>query len=205
MIALMVPTPAPLPEWLEPPAPSEPPSIVPALDPPPAHLSRTPKQAQAVTQLRHAHFANLLETALVQLTEGIALPVILRDDPRGITPGRFLQWVFHDADRKRRYYDALELGAEIVYSEVLSIADATDAPMEDVQRSKLRIDTRKWWASVANRNRFGDIKKLDVTTQTITEDHLRTLSIDDLKRMVVSGEYRVEQATEDDMEPVGDH
>jgi hypothetical protein len=197
---------APIPDWLA--EPTEPPS----LDPSPTEPTLPPRphsQTAAITALRQTQLANLLESSLVQLAEGTSLPVILRNDPRGITPGRFLGWVFRDPDRKRRYYEALELGAEIVFSEVLDIADAANNPMEDVQRSKLRIETRKWWASVANRSRFGDIKKLDVTTQNLTEDHLRSMSIDDLKRMVVSGEYRrvpeeMDDVMTDDTVPAGD-
>ena len=178
---------APLPEWL---APSSAPS------PTATNVTRS-----APRQLRQLQMDNLFENSIDRLTNGEALPVILRNDPRGITPGEFLRFALRDPERKRRYYDALAVGAEIVYSEVVAIADALDNPMEDVQRSKLRIDTRKWWASIANRNRFGDIKKLDITTQDITEDSLKTLTIDDLKRMVLSGEYRTERDDTIDVTP----
>lgn len=170
---------APLPEWL---APSAPPETG-------TYGADKPKHSPVVRQVRQQQLDNLFHSSLLQLEQGIALPVILRNDPRGISSGELLRYIFRDPQRRTLYYDALQIGAEIVFSEVLDIADATANPMEDVQRSKLRIDTRKWWMSVANRQRFGDIKKLDVTTQTITEDSLRSLSIDDLKRMVVSGQY----------------
>jgi len=71
-----------------------------------------------------------------------------------------------DETRKNRYYEAQEIGAEIVSHQILGIADASDS-LEDVARSTLRINSRKWLMGVWSRKRFGDIKQVD---QNITID-----------------------------------
>jgi hypothetical protein len=54
----------------------------------------------------------------------------------------------------------------MVASEMLEIADASDS-LEDVARSTLRINTRKWLLGVWNRKRFGDVKQIE---QNVTID-----------------------------------
>ena len=49
----------------------------------------------------------------------------------------------------------------MVAAEILEIADAVDS-MEDVQRSKLRIESRQFLIKTWNRKRYGDIKTLEV-------------------------------------------
>ena len=61
---------------------------------------------------------------------------------------------------------ALEIAAETVSAQILEIADAEDS-LEDVARSTLRINTRKWLVGVWNRKRFGETKQVE---QTITID-----------------------------------
>ena len=59
-----------------------------------------------------------------------------------------------------RYYEAQAIGAEVIAQQILEIADAQDS-MEDVNRSTLKINTRKWLLGVWNRKRFGDIKQIE--------------------------------------------
>ena len=49
----------------------------------------------------------------------------------------------------------------MIMAECIEIADGKDG-MEDVQRSKLRIDTRLFQAKSWNRKRYGDVKTLEV-------------------------------------------
>jgi hypothetical protein len=60
-----------------------------------------------------------------------------------------------DEQRRTRYYAAQQAGAEIIFEEMIDIADAENS-FEDVQRSKLRIDTRKWVLGIHDKKRFGD-------------------------------------------------
>jgi len=90
----------------------------------------------------------------------------VRDDPRGLDPKHMLAWVHRDETRKMRYYEAQAIAAEGVAQDMLRIADAKDS-FEDVQRSTLRISTRKWLLGVWNRKRFGETKQIE---QNVTID-----------------------------------
>jgi len=90
----------------------------------------------------------------------------VRDDPRGFEPAHLLQWIMRDEGRKMRYYEAQAATAELVFDDTLRIADAADS-FEDVQRSTLKVNTRKWWLAVVNRKRFGDTKQIE---QNVTID-----------------------------------
>lgn len=103
-------------------------------------------------------YENLFESALDQIMEGVTLTAVIRNDPRGIDYGKFQAWIRKDKDRKRRYYEAKEIGSEKVEDELIDISDATDNPMEDVARSTLRIATRKWLLGVWDKRRYGDEK-----------------------------------------------
>src|SRR5215217_5539704 len=80
--------------------------------------------------------------------------------------GQPLKSLLGDDRRKELYYDAQRIAAELISTQMLDIADASDA-LEDVQRSTLRINTRKWYLGVLDRKRFGEVKQID---QTVTID-----------------------------------
>lgn len=105
-------------------------------------------------------FPTMFEGVLVKIAEGQALKAILRDDFRQPEYEYFLRWVMSDPQRKERYYEAQAMGAEVIASEMIEIADADDT-IEDVARSTLRINTRKWVLGVWNRKRFGETKQID--------------------------------------------
>lgn len=90
----------------------------------------------------------------------------VRDDPRELDPSHMLQWIMRDETRKMRYYEAQGVTAELVFDDILRIADAADS-FEDVQRSTLKVNTRKWWLAVVNRKRFGETKQIE---QNVTID-----------------------------------
>jgi len=122
--------------------------------------------------LQESVFTSLLELVLDEVVEGKSAKSFVERDPRAIKFGRFMSWVMRDIERRRRYEEAQEIGAEVVVEEMKDIADGTDAPPnsvpEDIQRSTLRVNVRKWQAQVHNRKRYGDIKQLAVTmTDTV--------------------------------------
>jgi hypothetical protein len=147
-------TPEEMPDWLTPVSVS--------------HDSHNSSSIEPVTrkQLEHTTFENMFEWVLVKIAEGIPLKEILRTDFRQPEYEKFLRWMHTDETRRARYYEAQEIGAEIIASEMLAIADADDS-LEDVQRSTLRINTRKWVLGVWNRKRFGDVKQIE---QNVTID-----------------------------------
>jgi hypothetical protein len=154
-----VPTPAPttpLPEWL----------TIHEDRGNPQFLPRHPR-TKTELELEQITFESVFEVILDRLIEGDAPKPIIDDDPRGISYGRFMRWVRKDPERVRRWEEAEEIGAEVLVGEMTAIADGDpNIPPEDVNRSKLRVDTRKWLLQVRNRRKYGDKQQLDITSTT---------------------------------------
>ena len=117
-----------------------------------------------VKELRETQFSVFFETVLDKLSRGINLKEILRDDQRDFDYPQLLRWIHKDPQRKSRYYESQEIGSEMIAAEILEIADGVNdsGVPEDVQRSKLRIDSRQFLIKTWNRKRYGDIKTLEV-------------------------------------------
>jgi len=99
----------------------------------------------------------LSETICEKLANGNSLASICRLDemPERATVHR---WLVTDKEFCDRYKVAREIQAEVYADEMENIA----IEEEDVQRARLRIDTRKWIASKLKPKKYGD--KIDVTT-----------------------------------------
>lgn len=117
--------------------------------------SQAPKK-----ELLEKQFEIFFETILDKISRGINLKEILRDDQRDFDYTQLLRWIHKDPQRKSRYYEAQEIGSEMIAAEILEIADGDG--LEDVQRSKLRIDSRQFLIKTWNRKRYGDVKTLEV-------------------------------------------
>lgn len=91
----------------------------------------------------------------------------------------FLEWVSVDDVKSKQYARAMEIRGELLFEEMLEICDdASNDWMEKfdkkgdnigwqlngehVQRSKLRVDTRKWYLSKLNPKKYGDKLQQDV-------------------------------------------
>lgn len=109
---------------------------------------------------RHT-FAAIYDGALEHLASGEHLRTFCEDDPRKPDHKRFIAWIHEDDKRRVEYQKAQEIGAEVVFSQIIEIADAENS-LEDTDRSTLRINARKWVLGVANRRRFGDVKQIEM-------------------------------------------
>ena len=128
----------------------------------PSWMTQAPTTSVAPKkELLEKQFEIFFETILDKISRGINLKEILRDDQRDFDYTQLLRWIHKDPMRKSRYYEAQEIGSEMIAAEILEIADAVDN-MEDVQRSKLRIDSRQFLIKTWNRKRYGDVKTLEV-------------------------------------------
>lgn len=108
-----------------------------------------------------------------ELEKGYSLRSILRceDMPSSRT---FFKWVDEDKDKVKQYERSLELRSEMLFDEIIEIADKQSEDVgEDengnkvinhniVQRNRLQIDARKWALSKMFPKKFGD--KTDVTS-----------------------------------------
>lgn len=79
----------------------------------------------------------------------------------------FYKWMKKDQKRLKQYACACELRADMVFDEILEIADDSSGDerltdngvalnSEFVQRSKLKVDARKWVISKMNPKKYGD-------------------------------------------------
>lgn len=130
----------------------------------------TPAQRGELALLRRENeitlFESCFERTLETIATGQSLKAVIEDYPLPINYHRYLSWIHKDENRKARYFEAQVVCGEAIFNEMLDIADASDT-IEDVQRSTLRINTRKWWLSVINRKRFGETRQIE---QNITVD-----------------------------------
>lgn len=165
-----------LPQWLTP-QPHSPNSNAPApederdIDPdnPDAirrALALRQENRRLQTQLEQQTFTAVFDDILEHIASGQPLTAFVEMRNTPFDYQRCLSWIMKDETRKNRYYEAQEMGAEVVSHQILGIADASDS-LEDVARSTLRINSRKWLMGVWSRKRFGDIKQVD---QNITID-----------------------------------
>ena len=127
----------------------------------PSWMTQAPTTSVAPKkELQEKQFEIFFETILDKISRGINLKEILRDDQRDFDYTQLLRWIHRDPQRKSRYYEAQEIGSEMIAAEILEIADGDG--LEDVQRSKLRIDSRQFLIKTWNRKRYGDVKTLEV-------------------------------------------
>jgi len=111
--------------------------------------------------LRDAIYEPLFERILENIANGISLETTIQDDPRNLSLADFKLWMASSTstttprDRRRMLREAKAEGADTLLDEVLPIADGTDNPMEDVERSKLRIKARFDLAAAWAPNRYG--------------------------------------------------
>jgi hypothetical protein len=137
----------PFPEWLAPPISS-------------AQLAHIRRENEA------AFYPAVFDRALDGIAAGKPLSQVVEEYPVPIDYTRLLQWIHRDENRKARYYEAQIVGADTIADQMIAISDASDN-LEDVQRSTLRINTRKWLLGVWNRKRYGDVKQIE---QNVTID-----------------------------------
>jgi hypothetical protein len=86
----------------------------------------------------------------------------------------FYKWLEKDKSKAERYARATEKRAEAIFEDILNIADENykdtyvdgegieRTDYDVIQRSKLRVDSRKWVLAKMMPKRYGD--KLDVTS-----------------------------------------
>lgn len=101
-----------------------------------------------------------------RISEGESLRSVLRSEGM---PNRntVYEWLKHDESKANQYARATNDRADTIFDEMFDIADdgANDKVvidgveklnMDHIQRSRLRIDTRKWALSKMNPKKYGD-------------------------------------------------
>lgn len=102
-----------------------------------------------------------------RIENGESVKSILRDKdmPSSQT---FWKWLKEDEEKSNQYARAKEIWADIVFDDIMLIADGTDTDVlidengieqvnhNIIQRDRLRIDARKWALSKMNPKKYGD-------------------------------------------------
>jgi len=108
-----------------------------------------------------------------EIEKGRALRNVLKDDNMPST-STFYEWLDNNEEKAKQYARATTVRADLIFDDILSIADenTNDTYVNEngvevvnndvIQRSRLRIDARKWVLSKLNPKKFGD--KIDHTT-----------------------------------------
>lgn len=124
----------------------------------------------------------------------------LPDTPSADT---FVKWCDNDAKFAERYTRATKMRAEIIFEDILNIADENykDTYVDSeglertdhdvIQRSKLRVDARKWVLAKMHPTKYGD--KIDVTTDGAA------LGTPPIIGMVIKNETPADEPSDDDL------
>ena len=120
---------------------------------------------------------------------------------------KFYDWIRDDEDMRERYARACEIRADAIFEEIFDIADdgtndfssyeiapgveVEKVNMDHIQRSRLRVDARKWALGKMNPKKYGD--KLDVTSGN------KALSLPAIVGMVIKNEIPTDEPNDDDL------
>jgi hypothetical protein len=115
------------------------------------------------------------ENVLKHISEGMSV----RDAcklPDTVASSTFYEQIKDDSTKAEQYARASEVRAHLIFDDIIAIADETSGDItidddglekvnhENIQRSRLRVDARKWALSKMNPKKYSDNSKLDVTT-----------------------------------------
>ena len=121
-----------------------------------------PKPSPEGKALVLVQYEQVFMRAIDSIAHGKSLSQVLRDDQRDIDYNDFYRWIKKDPTRKSWFDEAQELRTEFMAGEIIEIADADDS-LEDVNRSKLKIDTRKWLMGAHNKKKYGATTSIEMT------------------------------------------
>lgn len=158
-----------LPDWLiiknpSPPKPAEAPGLPDWLTVP---EPRAPKKSQQAKDLQFTQYDVIFPRVLELIYEGYTLAKALRELPYEINAGAFTRWVNANPKYKELYREAKEIRTEAWAGKIIQHAEGVDddgnGTMEEVQRSKLIVDSLKWLMAADHRKQYGDTKTIDVS------------------------------------------
>lgn len=144
-------------------------------------LAKSKSSAGKVTTIaRERSKEEILEDIMIWIADGKSLATICKE--KGY-PNRktFFEWVAKDNSIAAQYQTALAMRAELFAEQLISISDNDSFDFNDegklnpenIARSKLKVDTRKWIVSRLLPKKYGD--KLDLTHGSNPENPLTVL------------------------------
>jgi len=121
----------------------------------------------------------LAETICQMIADGASMRTIAKI--KGMpSAAAVCRWLGELSSFREQYARACELRADAIFEEAIEIADNStqdfieteNGPVfvnEHVQRSRLRVDTRKWAAGKLNPKKYGDKSTVDVNVRRVSE------------------------------------
>lgn len=115
----------------------------------------------------------IFKKILSDIEQGASLRSALKKQ-KPLRADTFYNWLNKDDEKAKRYARATEIRAEAIFEDILNIADENYKDVyvdadgiertdhDAIQRSKLRVDARKWVLAKMHPTKYGD--KLDVTS-----------------------------------------
>jgi hypothetical protein len=149
----------PAPSWLTP-TPTATTSFSPTSTP---NIVKAPTVKDPVVQLLHTRYRIVFESVVDKMCSGSTLAAVLRNDFREIDPGAFIRWVRKDKELSRRYDEAKEVRTEAWAGRIIEEAEGIESA-NDVNRSKLIIDTHKWLMGVDNKQ-YRPTQQVEINNQ----------------------------------------
>lgn len=140
-------------------------------------------------EVQRITFESLFERALEDVMEGKAIKALIESDPRGVSYGQFMKWVRSNPDRSTAMDEAEAIGTDVTADELKEISDGDG--LEDVQRSTLRVNTRKWLMQSRNKKKYGE-KQIDTITVNVDmRDAIERAErmANDRRSLVIDGEF----------------
>lgn len=114
--------------------------------------------------LREEQYARIFERVLEWVENGDTVTDFFAQEQRDIDVRAFRKWVNRSQDRVRRMHEAKKLGCEALEDKIIRIAEGNDLSDFDVERAKLKTANTRWLMTVWNRDRYGESKKIDISS-----------------------------------------
>lgn len=135
-----------------------------------------PKRSAPARQLALTQFEAVFPRVMDMVASGYDLTKALDDLQLTLDYGAFNRWVKKDPMRHEQLKDAQELRSEVWADKMMRHAMG-DYEMEDVNRSKLVVDTYKWRIAADNRRKYGATTQVEfggsISVITALEDAQR--------------------------------
>ena len=169
-----------------------------------------PLSSKRHMKVMRINYKHIFERVIEDIYRGKSLRALIEGDYRDISYEDFMRWVKVNPERRRRFEEAQEMRTEFLAAEILSIADGADVvegSPDNVNRDKLRIETRKWVMGAHNRKKYGETKQIELGGTISIRDALaqaqaRVLSAevleDDVPMIGVDEEQEDEEQEDED-------
>lgn len=119
---------------------------------------------------------SIFNKIILEMISGRSLKSILKDENMPVM-NTFLKWIEEDEIKMNHYARACKIRADFLFEEIIEIADEDSGDIkynalgeevlngEFVQRSRLKVDARKWVVSKMNPKKYGEKLDIDHTTK----------------------------------------